>query len=269
MRNNFTVQLTNNVTIHYNDEGSSEIPLVFIHGFPFDRTSWIPQYEYFKDYCRVVIYDIRGFGSSTGDSDTPFSMEVFAKDFLAFLKALHIEKAIVCGLSMGGYILMNAFNMEPERFAGIVLCDTQCNADSEEAKKKREKTIEQIREKGVADFADTFIKNVFYEESFKKKKEAVEAIRDVILRTTQQTLVAAVKALAKRPDTCEVLQSVKVPALIICGKQDTVTPPEKSQVIHDLIKSSTYKLIDGAGHLSNIDQPEAFNKHLGEFIKTI
>lgn len=269
MRNNFTVQLTNNVTIHYNDEGSSEIPLVFIHGFPFDRTSWVPQYEYFKAYCRVVIYDIRGFGSSTSDSDTPFSMEVFAKDFLAFLKALHIEKAIVCGLSMGGYILMNAFKMEPERFAGIVLCDTQCNADSEEARKKREKTIEQIRAKGVADFADTFIKNVFYEESFKKKKETVEAIRDVILRTTQQTLVAAVKALAKRPDTCEVLQSVKVPALIICGRQDTVTPPEKSQAMHDLIKNSTYKLIDGAGHLSNLDQPETFNKYLGEFIKTI
>jgi 3-oxoadipate enol-lactonase len=226
MRNNFTVQLTNNVTIHYNDEGSSEIPLVFIHGFPFDRTSWVPQYEYFKAYCRVVIYDIRGFGSSTSDSDTPFSMEVFAKDFLAFLKALHIEKAIVCGLSMGGYILMNAFKMEPERFAGIVLCDTQCNADSEEARKKREKTIEQIREKGVADFADTFIKNVFYEESFKKKKETVEAIRDVILRTTQQTLVAAVKALAKRPDTCEVLQSVKVPALIICGGRIQLPRPK-------------------------------------------
>ncbi len=269
MRNNFTVQLANNVTIHYNDEGSSEIPLVFIHGFPFDRTSWLPQYEYFKDYCRVVIYDIRGFGSSTGDSDTQFSMEVFAKDFLAFLKALRIEKAIVCGLSMGGYILMNAFRMEPERFAGIVLCDTQCNADSEDAKKKREKTIVQIREKGVADFADTFIKHVFYEESFKKKKEAVEATRDVILHTTQQTLVAAVKALAKRPDTCDVLPSVKVPALIICGKQDTVTPPEKSQVMHDLIKNSVYKLIDGAGHLSNLDQPETFNKHLGEFIKTI
>lgn len=269
MRNNFTVQINNNATIHYNDEGSSNIPVVFIHGFPFDRTSWLPQYEYFKDYCRVVIYDIRGFGSSTGDSDTQFSMEVFAKDFLAFLKALNIEKAIVCGLSMGGYILMNALNMEPERFAAIVLCDTQCNADSEEGKKKREKTIEQIREKGVKDFADTFVKSVFHEASFKNKKDEVEAIREVILNTTQQTLVATVKALAKRPDTCEVLQSVKVPALIICGAQDTVTPPEKSQAMHSLMKNSVYKLIDGAGHLSNIDQPEAFNKHLGEFIKTI
>lgn len=269
MRNNFTVQVNNTATIHYNDEGSSEIPLVFIHGFPFDRTSWLPQYDYFKDYCRVVVYDIRGFGSSISDSDTQFSMEVFARDFLAFLKALHIEKAIVCGLSMGGYILMNALGMEPERFAGIVLCDTQCNADSEEAKKKREQTIEQIREKGVKAFADNFIKNIFHEQSFKTRKESVEAIREVILNTTQQTLVATVKALAGRPDTCEVLRSVKVPALILCGKQDTVTPPEKSQVMHDLIKNSVYKVIDDAGHLSNIDQPEVFNKHLGEFIKTI
>lgn len=269
MRNNFTVRVNDSATIHYNDEGSSEIPLVFVHGFPFDRTSWLPQYEYFKQYCRVVIYDIRGFGSSLSDSDTQFSMEVFAKDLLAFLKALNIEKAIVCGLSMGGYILMNAFGMEPERFAGIVLCDTQCNADSDEAKQKRVKTIEQIREKGVKDFADGFLKNVLHEKSFKDKKEDVEAIREVILNTTQQTLVATVKALAKRPDTCEVLRSVKVPVLIICGKQDTITPPGKSQAMHDLIQNSSYKIIDEAGHLSNIDQPEAFNQYLGEFIKTI
>jgi pimeloyl-ACP methyl ester carboxylesterase len=268
MRNNFTVQV-NKATIHYNDEGSSEIPVVFIHGFPFDRTSWLPQYDFFKAHCRVVIYDIRGFGSSLTDSDTQFSMEVFAKDLLAFMKALSIEKAIVCGLSMGGYILMNALKLEPERFAGVILCDTQCNADDGEARQKRAKTIEQIRVKGTKDFADNFIKGAFHESSFDDKKEAIEAIREVILTTTQQTLMTTIKALANRPDTSEVLQALKVPALIICGKQDTVTPPERSQVMHDLIKNSVYKTIDKAGHLSNIEQPEEFNKIVGEFIKDI
>lgn len=269
MRNNFTVQINSSATIHYNDEGTGGIPLIFIHGFPFDRTSWLPQYDHFKKYCRVIIYDIRGFGSSLTDSDTQFSMEVFAKDLLAFMKALQIDKAIVCGLSMGGYILMNALKLEPERFAAVVLCDTQCNADSEEAREKRYKTIEQIREKGIGDFADSFIKNVFHEHSFETKQSEVKAIREVIMNTTQQTLISTIKALAKRPDTSDVLSSVKVPALIICGAQDKITPPEKSQAMHDLLKNSVYKVIDDAGHLSNIDQPEAFNKYLGEFIKDI
>jgi 3-oxoadipate enol-lactonase len=268
MRNNFTVQV-NKATIHYNDEGSSEIPVIFIHGFPFDRTSWLPQYDFLKSHCRVVIYDIRGFGSSITDSDTQFSMEVFAKDLLAFMTALSIEKAIVCCLSMGGYILMNALKLEPEKFAGVILCDTQCNADSDEARQKRTKTIEQIRLKGTKDFADNFMKGAFHESSFDHKKEEVEAIREVILNTTQQTLIATVKALANRPDTCDVLKSLNVPALIICGKQDSITPPEKSEEMHRLIKNSVYKTIDGAGHLSNIDQPEVFNKIIGEFIKDV
>lgn len=268
MRNNFTVQV-NKATIHYNDEGSSEIPVIFIHGFPFDRTSWLPQYDYFKAYCRVIIYDIRGFGSSITDSDTQFSMDVFAKDLLAFMKALSIEKAIVCGLSMGGYILMNALKLDPEKFAGVILCDTQSNADNDEARQKRAKTIEQIRAKGTEEFADNFMKGAFHESSFDTKKEEVEAIRKVILNTTQQTLIATIKALANRPDTSDALRSLNVPALIICGKQDTVTPPEKSQAMHDLIKNSVYKTIDKAGHLSNIEQPEEFNKIMGEFIKDV
>lgn len=268
MGNNFTVQV-NQATIHYNDEGQSHIPLVFIHGFPFDRSSWHPQYDYFKQFNRVVIYDIRGFGSSLSDSDTQFSIDTFAKDLIAFLKALNIEKAIVCGLSMGGYVLMNALRLDPDRFAGIVLCDTQCGADSAEAKEKRSKTIAQIREKGVQDFADGFLKNAFHPQTFKDKPETVEAIRNVVVTTTQQSLVATIRALAERPSTCDVLSSVKVPALILCGAQDTVTPPEKSEEMHALIRNSRYHLIEGAGHLSNLEQPERFNQYLGEFIKTI
>lgn len=268
MGNNFTVQV-NSATIHYNDAGSSHVPLVFIHGFPFDRSSWNPQYNYFKDFCRVVTYDIRGFGSSISDSDTQFSMEVFARDFLAFLKALSIDKAIVCGLSMGGYVLMHALKMEPERFAGIVLCDTQCNDDSDDAREKRMKTIEQIREKGIADFAEGFLKHVFHPQTFSRNPEVVEAVNDVILCNTQHALLATIKAMADRPATCDVLQHVKVPALIICGAQDIITPPEKSEAMHALIRNSRLVIIDDAAHLSNLDQPDAFNKHLGEFIKTI
>ncbi len=268
MRNNFTIKI-NNVTIHYNDTGSSDVPLVFIHGFPFNRTSWYGQQNFFKSHRRVITYDIRGFGDSSNDFDTQLSMSVFAHDFIHFLDALKIEKAVVCGLSMGGYILMNAFKTAPERFAAIVLCDTQCNADSAEAKEKRYKTIEEIKTNGLKKFADDFVKNVFHENSFRDKKEKVEEIRQVILQTSQQTIIESLKALAGRTETCSVLELIKVPTLIICGNKDKVTPPEKSEVIHKAIKHSTYLTIDKAGHLSNIDQPEEFNKQLGEFLKAL
>jgi len=266
MRNNFTVKV-NGATVHYNDEGISAVPLVFIHGFPFDKTLWLPQYHFFKTRYRVIIYDIRGFGFSTNDSDTDFSIEVLAKDLLLFLNALKIEKAIVCGLSMGGYVLMNALRLDPDKFSGIIVCDTQCNADSEEAKQKRYRTIEHIRAKGITGFAEEFVKDAFYIDSFNTKKEEIEAVTQVILNTKQQTIISALKAMAERKESCSTLESLKIPTLIICGKQDKLTPPEKAQVMHTLVKNSVFAIINNAGHLSNIDQPEEFNGHVKKFIE--
>ena len=268
MRNNFTVKF-NNTTFHYNDIGQSEVPLVFIHGFPFDRTSWYAQQDALSKEHRVITYDIRGFGSTPNDSDTRLSMEVFADDLLRFLEALKIEKAVVCGLSMGGYILMNAYKKAPEKFAALILCDTQCNADSAEAKEKRSKTIEQIQGGGLTDFAEGFVKNIFHESSFTARQERVEETKQVILQTSQQTLIGALKALANREETCSMLGDITVPTLIICGKQDKVTPPEKSEELHKGIKGSIYKTIDKAGHVSNIEQPEEFNKLISAFLKDL
>ena len=126
----------NGATICYDDFGTGALPVIFLHGFPFDKSSWQPQMEFLRNTYRVIALDIRGFGKSTSGNETK-SMSLFADDLIKFMDGLEIDKAIVCGLSMGGFILLNAANRFPERFKALVLCDTQCIADSPEAKEKR------------------------------------------------------------------------------------------------------------------------------------
>src|SRR5665811_1005464 len=133
---------TNNITVSYTDEGPDNAPvIIFIHGFPFSKEMWKKQMESLNENFRVIAYDIRGHGKSySGTND--FSIELFVKDLLSLMDALQIEKTTLCGLSMGGYIALNAIENHPKRFDALVLCDTSCMADSPEAKGKRMKAIE-------------------------------------------------------------------------------------------------------------------------------
>ena len=255
----------NGITICYDDLGKGEIPIIFIHGFPFDKSSWDPQMDFLKKTNRVIAYDIRGFGNSTTDNEKA-SIGLFAADLILFMDVLQINKAIVCGLSMGGYILLNAVNRYPNRFEALILSDTQCIADSPEVKEKRNKTIEQIKSNGITDFASAFIAAVFCEESLANKHELVEKIEKIILSTSPETFTGTLNAMAQRQEMCTWLNKISVPTLILCGKEDEVIPLTQSKFLQNKIINSTLHSIDGAGHLSNLEQPDEFNKHLNNFI---
>ena len=256
------------ITISFDDFGKSDIPIIFIHGFPFDKSSWQPQMKFLKKTHRVIAYDIRGFGASISN-DEPESIYLFSNDLVKFMDALAIKKAIVCGLSMGGYILLNAVHRFPNRFEAIVLSDTQCIADSEEAKEKRSKAISQIKAEGLKKFADTFIANVFCQNSLDNKKELVEEIRNIILKTPQRTVIGTLEALAQRSEMCASLHEISVPTLILCGNEDIVTPPIQAELLYGKILNSSLHIIQNAGHLANLEQPEQFNKHLTSFISSL
>jgi 3-oxoadipate enol-lactonase len=256
----------NNITFCYDDLGEGSIPVIFIHGFPFDKSMWHDQLDYLKLFHRVIAYDIRDFGKSTKD-ETEASIDLFAVDLMLFMDVLQIEKAIVCGLSMGGYIALKAVNKYPKRFVGLILCDTQCIADSAEQKSKRYKTIEQIYSGGLIDFAEGFIKNVFCENSFTDKKELVEKTKNVVLYNSQHAIAEGLMAMAERRESCSSLSSISVPTFILCGKEDLLTPVTQSQFMHENIKNSELKIIDKAGHLSNMEQPDEFNKYLKDFLE--
>ena len=265
--NNIKVNV-NGITVCYDDLGEGDIPVIFIHGFPFDKSSWQPQLDFFKDSQRVIAYDIRGFGNSTKGNEN-ISIALFADDLIKFMDMLEIKKAIVCGLSMGGYILLNAVNRYADRFEALVLSDTQCIADSPATKEKRYKQIEQIKSTGINDFASTYVKNVFCDESINNKPEIVEKIKKTILSTSQDSVTRTLTALTQRQEMCNWLHRISIPVLIICGKQDTVIPFDQSKFLRNKIISSTLKSIDGAGHLSNLEQPDEFNNCMNIFISDL
>jgi len=253
------------VTICCDDFGTGDVPVIFIHGFPFDKSSWQPQMEFLKHTHRVLAYDIRGFGKSTAGEEN-LSISLFADDLVELMDVLQIDKAVACGLSMGGYILLNAVNRYPERFEAIVLSDTQCIADSAEGKEKRYKTIDQINAEGLTDFAEAFVKNVFCPDSLNTKKELVEKIRNIILTTSPITITGTLKALAQRPEMCSTLNEILIPVLVLCGEEDTVTPLAQAEFLNRNIANSEFGTIDNAGHLSNLEQPDEFNRCLTPFI---
>lgn len=265
--NNLSIQ-ANGIVINYDDSGIGEIPIVLIHGFPFDKSMWEPQLNYFKLNFRVISYDIRGYGKTTSDERDP-DMNLFADDLIAFLDALHIDKAIVCGLSMGGYILLNALNRYPEKIFAVILSDTQCIGDSAETKEKRTKSIASIKERGLTEFASAFVKNVFFKDSYEENLKIIDKIKSVILSTSSQTVTGTLKALAERKDMCFSLREILVPALILVGEEDTITPLTESQRMKDNIPGSKLFIIPKAGHMSNLDQPELFNEYLNNFLSEI
>lgn len=261
-----TIQV-DNFNLSYNEVGEGNIPIIFLHGFPFDKSMWNGQMEFLKFQHRLIAFDIRGFGKST-DEASQLSIDLFAEDLLAFMDALNIEQAIVCGLSMGGYIALNAVKRFPKRFVSLILCDTQCVADTPDVKEKRYATIEEIKVKGVKDFNDGFIKKIFHEDSLTNKKELVEHVRRVVFGNTQHIITMGLTALAERSETCTSLNDIHIPTLIICGREDEVTPLEQSVHMHENIKDSILYVLDHSGHVSNLEQPHEFNKHLLHFLSS-
>ena len=255
----------NDFNLSYDDIGEGTIPIVFLHGFPFDKSMWQEQLDYLKPTHRVIACDIRGFGKST-DEESHLSMDLFANDLILFIDKLGLEKVIICGLSMGGFIALNAMKRFPSRFEALILCDTQCVADSHDVKAKRYKTIEDIKEYGVSNFNEGFLKNVFHEDSITNKPELVEQLRRVVFSNSEHIICQGLVALAERSDTCSITNRITVPTLIICGREDVVTPLEESKFMNKNIKGSVLHVINNAGHVSNLEEPAKFNKLLRDFL---
>lgn len=255
--------------IAYNAYGPTDkTPVVFIHGFPFSQGMWRPQVEALKASFRCITYDNRGHGESdVGEGQ--YMLEFFVDDLIALLDHLKIPKAVLCGLSMGGYIALRAVERNPERVQALVLCDTRCEADTNEAKLKRAVSIRTVKEKGVPAFAEGFLKAVFTPKSFETHPQEVEAIRKTILSNPPLGICGTLLALASRTDTTAALAQIKVPTLIQVGDQDTITPPSAAETLHKGISGSELHIIPNAAHMSNLENAEAFNQHLGAFLNKL
>ncbi len=259
----------NGWSMNYVERGApGATPVIFIHGFPFSLEMWEPQMRALPNQFRAVAYDLRGHGQSdVGDGQ--YSIEFFVDDLIGLMDHLVIEKATVCGLSIGGYIALRAIERHPDRFNALVLCDTKSGADSDEGKVKRATTLRSLKLNGVGPFAETFVKTVFAESTFTAHPEIVQSITSVVASTSPIAIGGTLLALASRTDTTAALASIAVPTLILCGEHDALTPPEQSELMHKRIAGSVLHVVPSAAHLSNLENSGVFNERLIAFLKSI
>ncbi len=257
----------NRLSVSYTDDGLLDAPVIlFIHGFPLNKSMWSNQVEALEKNYRVITYDVRGHGESEIGPDK-FSIDLFTDDLINLMDDLGINYAILCGLSMGGYIALNAAQSHPDRFDALILCDTQCAADTNEERDKRMDDIQFIKKNGVGDYAEKSLENLLLPKSL--ATEEVKIVKRMINEMSVDSLNRTLHALAERKETCDNLTQINIPVLIMMGEEDQITPPSKGQFMQNKIKDSELKIVENAGHLSNLENSDQFNKYLTDFMDSL
>ena len=254
------------IRIAYDDVGSG-LPLVLLHPFPLDRGYWAPQLGSLVSRCRCIAPDTRGFGETA--PTPPYSMDRYADDVICLLDSLEIDRAVVGGLSMGGYIAFALWRRHPQRVRALILADTRAGADSEEGREKRRALIELARTKGTEAVAEAQLPGLVGKRTREKHPAVGEALRRMIERASVGGITGALEAMMARPDSTELLQTISVPTLIIAGDDDVLTPPKEARAMHDAIPRSRLEIIAGAGHVSSFERAAAFNHVVGEFLDSL
>jgi pimeloyl-ACP methyl ester carboxylesterase len=242
--------------IPYTDTSKGE-PLLLIHAFATDQQLWKQQQEGLKEKFRVITLDLQGFGSSSPTDGKAITMSDYADEVMKLMDQLHIEKAIVGGTSMGGYIALAFLEKYPNKVNGLVLSNTQSIPDNAETKVKRETTAKDVLEKGTENLVKGLLPKML---SPKASKQTKEFLQDILAKQKPTAIASALRGMALRNDTSNVLANSTLPILIITGEQDALIGPQQGQNMHTLAKNSKLIVLNDAGHLSNLEQPKKWNQ---------
>ena len=252
-------------TIAYRDGGWG-LPVVLLHAFASDQALWNPQFAALAGDFRLVAPDLRGFGESSRTDGKAVSMDEYADDVVALLDYLAIDRAVVGGISLGGYVALALAVRHPARAAGLVLANTRAGADTAEAAALRETMAADFAARGAEAVVESYGDKPFGPDCPEEVKERVRAL---IRRQPAAGLASATRGMACRPDRSGALAALELPALVIHGTHDQYIPSAEGVAMHHALRGSTYVEIPRAGHLSNVDSPGAFNAALGGFLATV
>ena len=245
--------------------------LVFLHGFPFDRMLFHSSCLPLIDAYSVLIPDLPGFGESSffsEDAPTQFTMDAYADGLACLFSDLRIEKAVLCGLSMGGYIAMQFFRRYPQLLSGLVFCDTRSIPDSRETVKKRLDLADTAYQIGTATLAESMIPKLLSTNS-QRYRENERFLFDMIARQRPSGIAAAARGMALRDDSTPYLSEISVPTLVVGGEDDQISPPEAMTELASRIPGSELVLIKNAGHLPPLENPIAFENKVRCFADRI
>jgi 3-oxoadipate enol-lactonase len=248
--------------LHFIDSGGG-LPVLWIHGFPLSSEVFRPQQV--LESCRHIIPDLRGFGRSP-EPQGALSMDHYADDMVAVLDSLRIDRAVVAGLSMGGYIAFALARRARARMSALILIDTRENADTAEARGKRTEMIAAVEREGITAVVRDMLPKLLSPAAPPAMVREVEAI---VQTSSKRGVIAALQAMASRPDCSGLLPTLKMPSLVLVGSADTITPRTDAERMAAALGGATPVVIEGAGHLSNFERPRDFNRAVSAFLRTV
>jgi len=249
----------------------SGIPLVLLHAFPLDHSMWALQ-EPLAEQVRLIAPDLRGFGFS--DAALPETIAAWADDVVAVLDALHVRgPAVICGISMGGYVAQHVAARHPDRVAALILVDTRLEADSAEARAGRADLAAKVGRLGLSILADAMVPRLLADSEEARaaggRAELESRLRATIMGQRVEAVQAALGALGARPDMTEPLRRLRAPALLVGGAEDAITPPACLQAAEAVIPRARLLIVPAAGHMVPLEQPAAFNAAVLEFLREL
>jgi pimeloyl-ACP methyl ester carboxylesterase len=259
-------------TIHhlnfdYRDQGTGE-PLIFLHAFPLNQTMWDEQVAALSHHCRVITLDLRGFGESDV-AEGPATMEQMAADVRSLMSALDIERATPVGLSMGGYVALAFYREYPDAVRALVLADTRASSDTHTARERRRQSAEKAERQGATAIADDMVPLLLGKTTQATRPDIAARVRAMIEGNSPQGIADAQRGMAARRDSTYILAAIDFPTLILVGAEDELTPVAEAEALRDGIRGARLQVIEGAGHLSNVECPQSFNAALIEFVESL
>jgi 3-oxoadipate enol-lactonase len=259
---------TSGVTVSYRDseEGTGD-PLVLLHAFPLNGRMFEPQMKTFSVNRRVVAPDYPGFGRSPRTPAQP-DVHYYAEGVRGLLDRLHLERVILGGVSLGGYVAFECMRLFPERVSALVLANTRPEADPEEMREIRNEMALRVAKEGVEVLVEVQMERLLAPDSL-HDDDLVEDVRAMILESSPDGTVAALGAMRERPDSRPLLGEIRVPTLVVGGEEDGISSPEVMGAMAEKIPGARHVTIPDTGHLSNLEAPEKFNAALTDFLKDI
>lgn len=256
----------NGIDVDWRASGEGRNAILFIHGFPFNSAMWQPQLADLPAGWRGIAPDLRGFGATTEGPQEIYSMDLYAQDMVTLLDHLGIEQAVICGLSMGGYVAFRFFAQYRNRVRALVLCDTRATADSPEAQRARAKLAARVRAQGTEPVVQGMLPKLVSITTRHTQPGTVELVRAMMGEAPPETIAKALLGMGARPDSEPILRDVDVPTLIIMGAEDTIASRGDHEMLARSIRGGRLTIIESAAHLPNLEQAQAFNAALAQFL---
>lgn len=252
----------------YREVGSG-LPLVLLHAFPLSSAMWMEQRNELGGLCRVITPDQRGFGGSALGEDPP-SLDAAADDVAELLDRLDLDRVVLGGLSMGGYVAMAFLRRHPDRVRALVLADTKASADPDAARANRERIAAAVESDETSTvLVDDVLPALLGTTTVERRPLVSGRVRGLVQAAPAAAVAWAQRAMAARPDSFDTLRGFDRPALVVVGEEDVLSPPSDAEAMAAALAQARLAVMPKAGHLTAVETPEAFNAEVAGFLSDV